>query len=294
MKRSAFSLIELLVVVAIIGILVSILLPSLGRARASGKLAVCASNLRQLGVGVTNYAHSNKGMIPIGPDARNGWFVNEGSAQRDLKLRPLASNQIWIGKPAPETPALGYTGLGHLLAIQSATPPVFYCPADMSEDEDEEQPRIGSDSSAYSSYVYRQMQMVPGRPLLGDMGDNRVQRASGADTTLKVQALAMDVQMTGPGPLKHLTHQGEKINILFQDTSVRDFANRNEWIDAPANSVKAGIFSVHDSHVLPALSSKDATVLSTRLSELFLRADMAYGAAEPGDAPIGRPVSLTP
>lgn len=292
MKRSAFTLIELLVVVGIIAILISILMPVLGRARASSKLAVCASNLRQLGLGVTNYAHGNKGMIPIGPHAPHGFSVNEGNGKRDQWLRPLASNQVWIGKPAPESRAVGYTGLGHLLAIQSATPPVYYCPADMSDDEDEEQRKIGSDQDAYSSYVYRHMQMMPGRPLLGDLGDNRVTRANGTETTVKVQALAMDVQMTGPGAARHMTHEGRTVNILFQDTSVRDFPNSNEWLDPPANTTKVGIFSIHDSHVQPTYSG-DGTALSTRLSELFLRADFAYGA-DPAAAPISRPVELAP
>lgn len=48
--RRKFTLIELLVVVGILGILVSILLPSLSKAREKGKAAVCVSNLRQVGL----------------------------------------------------------------------------------------------------------------------------------------------------------------------------------------------------------------------------------------------------
>ena len=293
MKRSAFSLIELLVVVGIIAMLVAILLPSLARAKASGKLAVCASNLRQLGMGVTNYANLYKGMIPVGPGAKNGMDVDDGAGLRKATYREMATNKIWAGKPPAETTQVGYCGLGLLLMAKSATPPVYYCPADAGEDETEEQPKIATDQDAYGSYLYRQAQMLPGRPVLGDLGDNPVKRASGADTTVKVQALAMDVQVTGPAPLKHITHQGDKVNILFQDTSVRDFANRNEWLDPPTNTLKAGIFAVHDSHMQPMLTSNDATALKKRLAEIFLRGDVAYGA-EPGDAPIGRTVALTP
>ena len=60
-----FTLIELLIVVAIIGILASLLLPSLERARYEAKNAVCKSNLRQISTGHVLYAQDNdSNMLP--------------------------------------------------------------------------------------------------------------------------------------------------------------------------------------------------------------------------------------
>ncbi|MFO0974478.1 MAG: prepilin-type N-terminal cleavage/methylation domain-containing protein, partial [Phycisphaerae bacterium] len=53
----AFSLLELLVVVAIVALLVGMIAPALGAARVRGRGAVCLSNLRQLGVGMAMYAN---------------------------------------------------------------------------------------------------------------------------------------------------------------------------------------------------------------------------------------------
>lgn len=61
-----FTLIEVLVVVAIIALLIAILLPSLSRARAQGRNSQCLSNLRQSGLACQMFAAGNNGFIPRG------------------------------------------------------------------------------------------------------------------------------------------------------------------------------------------------------------------------------------
>lgn len=72
--RLGFTLIELLVITGVIGLLVSILLPSLARSRESTRAVICRSNLKQLGSAMLMYANQNKEALPFEerPDPRLG------------------------------------------------------------------------------------------------------------------------------------------------------------------------------------------------------------------------------
>ncbi|MFP4224682.1 MAG: type II secretion system protein, partial [Phycisphaeraceae bacterium] len=62
--RHGFTLIELLVVISIIGLLIAILLPALGKAQDSAQNTVCKNNLRQQALAVSLYANDYDGQIP--------------------------------------------------------------------------------------------------------------------------------------------------------------------------------------------------------------------------------------
>lgn len=71
-RKHAFTLIEMLVVIALIAILAALLYPALGRVRESGRSTRCLSNLRQLHVASINYAGGNGWM----PECVSYWHSN--------------------------------------------------------------------------------------------------------------------------------------------------------------------------------------------------------------------------
>lgn len=77
-QTDGFTLIELLVVIAIIGLLASMLFPALGKASAKAKQVRCASNMRQIGLGISMYADDFDGKLP------------------QTSHETLSTNKIWI------------------------------------------------------------------------------------------------------------------------------------------------------------------------------------------------------
>jgi prepilin-type N-terminal cleavage/methylation domain-containing protein/prepilin-type processing-associated H-X9-DG protein len=83
-RNRAFTLIELLTVIAIIGILAAIIIPTVGLVRNKAKGVRCSSNLRQIGIAIRAFANDNKGMMvpyrgePNSPDPLSqGWLWTE-------------------------------------------------------------------------------------------------------------------------------------------------------------------------------------------------------------------------
>ena len=71
-QAKGFTLIELLVVIAIIAILAAILFPVFAKAREKARQISCASNLRQLGLAILQYAQDNDESLPSSTDGTAG------------------------------------------------------------------------------------------------------------------------------------------------------------------------------------------------------------------------------
>ena len=159
-RVAAFTLVELLVVIGIIALLISILLPSLNRAREAARRTQCLSNLRSIGQMLNMYANQFDGRVPIGFSGgrtkktfQNNYFMSRKSSQ-----------------PSPGLP-VRYVGLGLLYPanlISEGEGTVFYCPS-VNEDTDHayasfKNPWPPSQGTCRTAYSSRSSNPVSRRP----------------------------------------------------------------------------------------------------------------------------------
>lgn len=120
-RRAGFALIEVLVVLAVIGILVAILIPAVMAAREAARRAVCANNLKQIGLALNDY-EAAWGSYP-GASNRGG-FSPHALLLPYLDLGPLYSSCNFSAR-AIERPGSAN------LTVSEVQPEVFLCPSDV-------------------------------------------------------------------------------------------------------------------------------------------------------------------
>lgn len=91
--RQRFTLVEMLVVIAVISILSSLLLPALGKAKDTARRITCTSNFRQLHLGISYYSDDNSNWMP--PCNVNGTYVYY--IDEYLKAKGKNGQVVWVG-----------------------------------------------------------------------------------------------------------------------------------------------------------------------------------------------------
>jgi prepilin-type N-terminal cleavage/methylation domain-containing protein/prepilin-type processing-associated H-X9-DG protein len=124
-RLAAFTLTELLTVIAIIGVLAAILIPVLGKVRQTSRQSVCASNLRQIGTALLAYTGEHKNWLPGGYEKVGTWNL--------FGLQRTAGPRGWIegGRPTQDLAAQLYPYLQRSLPATGNELPrnrVFLCP----------------------------------------------------------------------------------------------------------------------------------------------------------------------
>ena len=149
-RRRAFTLIELMIVIAIIGVLVGLLMPTLGKARESARRATCLSNLRQVHQSFLLFAEEYDGRVPIGYRAIQG-------------------------KPVKQFNSMIYSGTSQKFCLfgmlyQSGylkQPEVFYCPSNsdpqstFNSSDNPWPPAVVPDKSCFGGYGGRPDVLLP-------------------------------------------------------------------------------------------------------------------------------------
>lgn len=128
--RRAFTLIELLVTIAVIGVLVGLMVPALSKARSSARRTVCATQLKQVGVGFRLYLNESRDRLP------------HASFMPSIGPYPLEGTRV--------------ISIARVLKDFVLDPGAFQCPNDLADDA-RAAPNAGRSyfESEQSSYEYR-------------------------------------------------------------------------------------------------------------------------------------------
>ncbi len=202
-----FTLIELMVVIAIIGTLIGLLLPAVGKVRDSARMTQCKSNMRQIGIAMQAYSEDFEGNLPYcrGPPAN------------------ASTPKINDANYATQ----GAVGIGLLYPEYTDNLKIFFCPNATVYTENS--PTTGKQNwgigNVASSYYYR-----AGTPNQTDLSDPSTIDSSSAYRADKIKTWIIDGNRqfaTG----KFNNHSGgERVNVLCNDCSVRTISDKEHKV----------------------------------------------------------------
>lgn len=242
--RRAFTLVELMVVVAIIGLLISVMLPAVSSARGSARAVQCLSNTRSIAVALTMYAD----------DDHDRHFPTARMPSMPMNGQPAAPFQIsWLYLIAP------YIGVDERLPDDPTSEEIHefvhrlgvcQCPEDHSAAwQSEQSPRLAS--YAINAYI------TPNHPPYWGVRPAQIRNASETIVAAELaeglsmdhfmpmfwgdppavanpmtQARQWDAQAQRPKVLEHTRHHGDRANYVFADGHAGPHSFTDTWLQA--------------------------------------------------------------
>ncbi|GMV26677.1 MAG: hypothetical protein AMXMBFR58_27080 [Phycisphaerae bacterium] len=157
MPRAAFTILEVLVSIAVIATLIGLLIPGLNKAQETARRVACAHNLRQFGFAISTYAEANKDRLPPSGFQPPAWGGRSESPQGQ-------PDQMLIVRVADEAMAykdgILWDGLGRLFHGGYLAPgKVYYCPSHRGKHPFARYMKLWGESKGeiVSNYQYRGM-----------------------------------------------------------------------------------------------------------------------------------------
>ena len=194
-RRSAFTLLEVLVVGGITSMLLAVMVPGLVRAREAARRAVCVAQMKAVGVGVFTYSGANDDYAPP-------------------VMTPIGSSttapRVLLSKSG------SYLNLGILLEKEIDSPEVFFCPSQQRFSFNTRRKHLKK-APIGGSYVYR-VNLPAG-----------VATPVGALRHLALISDDFTARLGAPWGNGHYTHR-DGYNVAFTDGSVSWYADENESI----------------------------------------------------------------
>lgn len=216
---AAFTLIEILVVIAIIGALLAILLPAMEKSREKAYQAKCAANLRQIGEALSLYANENHGNYP-----RTIYVKGAAPTQG---TNPSAPDPFGAGGPLPNDVT---AALFLLMRAERLPPEIFTCPYTDEKTYEPDSPFDIMKRSNFTDY----------RKNLGYSFANPYPDAHASDAGYRLTSqlkpafpVAADLNPGTGDNANSRNHEGRGQNVLYADGHV-------QWESTPLVGIQHG------------------------------------------------------